>query len=201
MSDGLRIEVTMPAPVEDVWTAFRDPDDPPVARLGGRDLDDEIRTIFVDGTVVEADGRSLHVGGTASRSSRRPPDDRARPRAAPLHREELDWDAYYDDVDEGWLSFLQQLRFALPHHWGDHAAHHPPRRHATAPTTAPAALGLDVGGPAGARYAAEVAGEQLTGDGVVPLAAPARPHRRPWGPGLLWWPTRRTAAAWRRRRR
>ena len=37
----------------------------------------------------------------------------------------MDWNAWYDDIDEGWLSFLQQLRFALTHHWGEerHTVH------------------------------------------------------------------------------
>ena len=64
MTDGLRIEVTLPAPVDDVWPAFRDPD--LIRQWHGwedESLDDEIRMIFADGTTVEEDGRALHVGG------------------------------------------------------------------------------------------------------------------------------------------
>ena len=61
----------------------------------------------------------------------------------------MDWDACYDDVDEGWLPFLQQLRFAMTHHWGDDAAHRPPRRRGRRSDLGARRVGLDVAADAG----------------------------------------------------
>ena len=121
MSDGLRIEVTLPGSVEDVWPAFREPD---LLRQwhGWEDesLDDEIRMIFADGTVVEDDGRTLHVGGHRFTFDEIGAQTIVRvTRATPPSGGDMDWDAYYDDIDEGWLQFLQQLRFGMTHHWGE----------------------------------------------------------------------------------
>ena len=80
----------------------------------------------------------------------------------------MDWDAWYDDIDEGWLSFLQQLRFALTHHWGEerHTVHLGGEALASSPTAVADTLGLGDAGAlaAGERYAAVVAGEQLEGE-------------------------------------
>ena len=187
MNDGLRIEVTLPGRVEDVWPAFRDPD---LLRQwhGWEDetLDAEIRLIFADGTIVEDDGRSLHVGGHRFTFEEAGAQTIVRvTRAEPPASGEMDWDAYYDDIDEGWLSFLQQLRFAMTHHW-------PATRHTihldgttTDPTTAPAALGLALEGDPGARYSAEVAGEQLTGEVWFRSRHQLGLTVDDWGPGLL----------------
>jgi hypothetical protein len=184
---GLRTEVTLPLPVDDVWAAFRDPD---LVRQwhGWEDdgLDDEIRTIFVDGAIVEQDGRSLHVGGHRFTFDAEGSTTIVRVvRAAPVGDEDLDWDAFYDDVDEGWLTFLQQLRFAMTHHWGElrHTIHLDGTD--AAPTTARAALGLDVTAAPGEPYAAAVAGEHLTGIVWFRSTHQLGLTVDAWGPGLL----------------
>lgn len=116
-NDAPRIEVTVAAPVEQVWRALRDP--ALIRRWHGwlfDGLDEEIRTIFVDGGTEDAeryvlvvqggDRFSLHptAGGTIVRVTRAP------------RGTDPEWDAYYDDVTEGWTTFLLQLRFGLERH-------------------------------------------------------------------------------------
>jgi uncharacterized protein YndB with AHSA1/START domain len=187
MSEGLRIEVTLPGSVEDVWPAFREPD---LLRQwhGWEDpsLDDEIRMIFADGTVVEDDGRTLHVGGHRFTFEPLGAQTIVRvTRATPPSGGDMDWDAYYDDIDEGWLSFLQQLRFARTYHW--HETRHTVHLDGTTtdPTTAPAALGLGVEGDPGTPYAADVAGEHLTGAVWFRSTHQLGLTVDGWGPGLL----------------
>jgi uncharacterized protein YndB with AHSA1/START domain len=117
--DRPRIVVTVAAPVAAVWDALRSKEkirhwhgweyDGPV---GG--LDDEIDHIYF-GEVTE-DGTTLTLGKgdtfevTAVEGGSRITLTRA-PRGA-----DPDWDAYYDDVTEGWTTFLHQLRFAVEMH-------------------------------------------------------------------------------------
>ena len=97
----------------------------------------------------------------------------------------MDWDAWYDDVDEGWLTFLEQLRFAVTHQHEPCATPSTSTVTATEPTSAPAALGLDVDGDAGDRYDATVAGEHLTGEVWFRSAHQLGLTVDAWGPGLL----------------
>ena len=187
MTDGLRIEVTLPAPVDDVWPAFRDPD--LIRQWHGwedESLDDEIRMIFADGTTVEEDGRALHVGGHRFTFEPAGAQTIVRVvRAAPIDPGELDWDAFYDEVDEGWLSFVQQLRFALAHQWGEtrHTVHLDGT--ALAPSRAADALGLPTSPADGARYTADVAGETITGTVWFRSTRQVGLTVDAWGPGLL----------------
>ncbi|QCB94835.1 SRPBCC family protein [Cellulomonas shaoxiangyii] len=123
------VTVDVAAPVEDVWAHLRDPR--LVRRWFGWDydgLDDEIRQIFVDGPrehVEEADGvttRTLtwphhEVLTVTSRA-----DAPGRTQVALTRRGHdalAPYDGLYDEVDEGWIAFLQQLRFALERHPGE----------------------------------------------------------------------------------
>jgi uncharacterized protein YndB with AHSA1/START domain len=118
--EALRIEVTIGAPVDTVWRALRDPDQ--VRRWHGwhfDGLDEEIKLIYQAGAhetdqpyvlVVEPDDLfelEEVEGGTLVRIIRSKPDPNS------------EWAAYYDDVTEGWISFLNQLRFMLERHPGD----------------------------------------------------------------------------------
>ncbi|PZG38790.1 hypothetical protein C1I98_24210 [Spongiactinospora gelatinilytica] len=119
----VRIEVTIGAPPDQVWRALRDPE--LIRRWhgwhfgeAGSGLDEEIRLIYVDhvpeedpeGRVLvlqDSDRFTLHEtadGGTLVRITRAPRG--ANP----------DWDAYYDDITEGWTAFLTQLRFGVERH-------------------------------------------------------------------------------------
>ncbi len=112
------VEVTVPVPSADVWRALRDPAE--IRRWHGWDfdgLDEEIDVIYLRdveadaaaGTLATADGSRFEledgVAGTILRVTMPAPAE--------------SWDAVYDDVREGWVSFVWQLRFALEHHPGE----------------------------------------------------------------------------------
>ena len=124
--DPVVIEVTVGAPIETVWAHLRDPE--LIERWHGwlaDGLDSEIAYIYhkharesetpyvlelnrgsadawVDGgdrfELAEADGATVVRITRASRGG-----------------DEM-WDAWYDDITEGWTSFLNQLRFAVEVH-------------------------------------------------------------------------------------
>ena len=117
MSDTPRIEVTVAAPIDTVWSILRDPE--LIARWHGWECDElveEIRTIYLNGVteypdtytleLSDGDRFTLHqvAGGVLVRITRSPRDP------------ESDWAIYYDDINEGWWTFLQQLRFAAERH-------------------------------------------------------------------------------------
>lgn len=116
----LLLEVTIAAPVDDVWRAVREPEqlknwfgwdadslDEEIALIFGKpaSLDERERTItfaewegISDGfELVERDGRTVlrvvRFGGVAQ-----------------------DWDEVYDEVFEGWAAFVAQLRLLLERH-------------------------------------------------------------------------------------
>ena len=187
------IEMTMPAPAAVVWQAFRDP--AVVRQWHGwqyEGLDDEIRCIFSEGTVASEAERTLHIGGhlfsledggtrTVVRVTRAGP---VEPVSGP------DGAELPDEIEEGWLSFLQQLRFLL--------ARHPSGARRTIfrsvdtrgsdATTVAGLLGL--GGVAGLvpgeRYSATVAtGEQLAGELWFRSPRQLAVTVDAWGDGLL----------------
>ena len=108
------IEVAIGAPVATVWQWLRDRDR--IARWHGwlvEGLAEEIEYIYFEHATesdapytLDLDSGDRFVltedGGTTTvRITRVPPGNNP------------EWDAYYDDITEGWLSFLQQLRFAI----------------------------------------------------------------------------------------
>jgi hypothetical protein len=113
----VRVEVTVPASRAEVWQAFRDPE--LIRRWHGWDyegIEDEIKQIYSDGTSVIDDGRALVIGGHHFRF-----DESGTATTVRVTRAEdtggVDWSGFYLDVEEGWLTFLQQLSFALSRHW------------------------------------------------------------------------------------
>lgn len=124
MSEEHRIaEVEIAADKAIVWRALREPGQ--LRNWFGWDaptLDEEIRMIFLDAEADEAAGivqfgewqgvsdrfeLSAHGSGTLVRVVRRGPVP------------EGGWDAAYDEVIEGWTTFIAQLRFYLERHRGD----------------------------------------------------------------------------------
>jgi len=109
-----RIEVTVAAPVDAVWKALRDHDT--IRHWHGWDyegLDNEITTIYFTGVTEDADAHTLRVqGGDLFSVEEVEGGSRVRVTRAP-HGSNPEWDAYYDDITEGWITFVQQLKFAL----------------------------------------------------------------------------------------
>jgi uncharacterized protein YndB with AHSA1/START domain len=112
--DTPRIEVTIAAPVDTVWAALRDKNT--IRHWHGWDcdeLDAEIDLIYFHHMTEDAAARTLGV--QEGDSIRLEPDGdathvtltRAPKGVSP------EWDAYYDEITEGWITFMHQLRFAV----------------------------------------------------------------------------------------
>jgi hypothetical protein len=113
-TEPVRIEVTLPAPFATVWRAFRDPAE--IRRWHGWDyngLEDEIRTIFDEGTEASEEDRTLQIGGHRFTLDAQGGETIVRVVRASPASGDGDWVNYYDEIEEGWLTFLQQLRFLL----------------------------------------------------------------------------------------
>jgi hypothetical protein len=109
-----RIEVTIAAPVDDVWHALRDKET--IRHWHGWDyegLDAEIDLMYFDHMTEDPAARTLSVQeGDLVRLE--PDGDGTRVTLTRAPRGvSPEWDAYYDDITEGWTAFLQQLRFAV----------------------------------------------------------------------------------------
>lgn len=170
------IEVALPVPVETAWSYLRDPE--LIGRWFGWDydgLDAEIRAIFLECPTVDSSvsaGGAVHAlewnydAETGDRFELLPArGDACRLR---VYRWTAADGAAWDDIAEGWITFVQQLRFTL--------ARHPDAERKTLFLAAPAraattlplaqALGLEgvAAAPAGAPYEAATApGDILTG--------------------------------------
>lgn len=116
MTNNLSVVINADAP--QVWTMLREPSR--VAQWHGwqaEDLDAEIKEIYFSGDVEEApDHTSLTVhGGDTFELHPVPEGTRVSiTRGALDHNSE--WAAWDEDITQGWLTFLQQLRFALERH-------------------------------------------------------------------------------------
>jgi uncharacterized protein YndB with AHSA1/START domain len=129
------IEVTLPAPVEEVWAHLRDPR--LIPRWFGWDyegLEAEIEFIFLgpppealagmpEGAGFEVDDGAHTItwaygGADQDRFELRAEGDGCVLRVTRTISPES-WDGVYDDMGEGWISFVQQLRFALTWHRGE----------------------------------------------------------------------------------
>lgn len=112
--DTPRIEVTVAAPVDVVWNALRDREK--IRHWHGWDyegLEQEIDLIFYTEHTEDARARTLELHG-GDRFELQPDGDGTRitlTRSAPGGDPE--WDAYYDDITQGWITFLHQLKFLL----------------------------------------------------------------------------------------
>jgi hypothetical protein len=114
-----RIEVTIAAPVDVVWDALRDKDK--IRHWLGWEydgLDGEIDLIFFTETVEDASARTVRLhGGDEFRLAPHGEGTHVTLVRAP-RGDNPDWDAYYDDVTEGWITFVHQLKFAVERHPG-----------------------------------------------------------------------------------
>jgi uncharacterized protein YndB with AHSA1/START domain len=112
------LSVVINADAAQVWTMLREP--AKVAQWHGWEADDlagEINEIYFHKDVVEApDHTSLTTHGGDVFDLRPVPNGTlvSVTRAALDHNSE--WAAWDEDITQGWLTFLQQLRFALERH-------------------------------------------------------------------------------------
>jgi uncharacterized protein YndB with AHSA1/START domain len=119
MSDPVICEVVVAAPADAVWRALRDPAE--IRRWFGWDYDGieaEIQQIFVDEATADDGARTVDFGEGGAIALEEQGDRTVVrvTRAAPAGQS--GWDGIYDEVNEGWLTFVQQLRFYLERHPG-----------------------------------------------------------------------------------
>lgn len=166
--EHLIVEVEIAAPHEAVWQALREP-----ARLKqwfGWDaptLDEEISFIFIDGTTVDAAAGTLSFGEWEGNSDRMQISQRDGKTLLRMLRTGPTpaggWAAANDEVYEGWITFLQQLKFYLELHGSDAR-----RTLRFASKTGPGAIeavGLLGVGEAGSRYERTLApGDMASGE-------------------------------------
>ncbi len=118
-SDRVLVEILVAAPIDVVWRALREPAE--IRRWFGWDcagLADEVDVIFGQMQASEA-GHTLSATGMPDRYSLEASGDRTIVRlirSAPVT--DASWRGIYDDEAEGWLTFTEQLRFALERHRG-----------------------------------------------------------------------------------
>jgi uncharacterized protein YndB with AHSA1/START domain len=112
--------VTIGAPVAAVWQSLRDPE--LIKRWHGwhaDELDDEIQMIYGNPkSVDEANHVLVSHGSDRFELTEIPGGTSVRITRAPYVPDEP-WSAYYDDITEGWTSFLQQLKFMHEMHPGE----------------------------------------------------------------------------------
>ena len=122
MSDPVIVEIEIAAPVDAVWRALRERDE--IKRWFGWEydgFDEEIDFIFFQASEADDEAKTLD-GGPGGRIALEARGDRTvvrvtRPEPA----------GGYDEVNEGWLTFIQQLRFYLERHPGqDRRTEHVP---------------------------------------------------------------------------
>lgn len=118
--DQVLVDITISAPVDEVWKALRDPDQ--IANWFGwhsTTLKDEIAYIFLDHATADDAGRTLRFAeweGISHRLEVTPAREGARVRLVISGAAEIDWTGIYEDMREGWVTFFQQLRFWLDRH-------------------------------------------------------------------------------------
>jgi uncharacterized protein YndB with AHSA1/START domain len=127
VSAGTRtvVSVVTRARYEDVWRALRDPAE--IARWFGWDyegLHEEVDTFFVKQAVegVDAEHHRALTMKNGDRLALVVEGEKTRITVTRRTHEALDrhesYDGLYDAVDEGWISFVHQLRFYLEKHPG-----------------------------------------------------------------------------------
>lgn len=117
-AERVLVDMVIEADPATVWSALREPAQ--IQRLFGWDyggLPAEIAEIF--GAGVEADDVDRSLTWPEGDTIRLEPDGATtRLRLRRSAHEGASFDGVYDSIDEGWITFTQQLRFALQHHPG-----------------------------------------------------------------------------------
>src|SRR5688572_974168 len=113
--DRVVVEILVAAPIETVWKALREPVE--IARWFGWNypkLIEDIGWMFVDGVKADEATRTLWAEGRMDSFKLEAVGEQTIVRvirSAPVTG--ADWRGIYEDSTEGWITFLQQLRFAM----------------------------------------------------------------------------------------
>lgn len=173
-----RIEVTVAAPIDTVWAALRDKKT--IRHWHGWDadgLDDEIDLIYFNHMAEDAEARTLGVQeGDLIRLTPDGDGTRVTLTRAPKGGNP-EWDAYYEDITEGWTTFMQQLRFAVERQPGA------PRR--TVFLNSPNKTGRSLAGDLGLPDTTELVGEDVKTDVWYRAENQLGVTVDAWGGGLL----------------
>lgn len=115
------VEATIEAPVEAVWRALREREQ--LRNWFGWDaetLADEIDFIFFDNAQADEAAHVLQFGEWegVSDAFELSDDDGETTVAVVRHGPPVNWAGAYQDVPEGWVTFVQQLRLLLDRHPG-----------------------------------------------------------------------------------
>ena len=191
MVNGPVASVVLPVSLRDAWPYFREPDlivEWHGWEYDGGGLDKEVKQIYLDEARVGEDHRRIHVGTHFFDFEEEAGATRVDVHRAPSSEDD-NWREYLPDIDEGWLSFLQQLRFRLERHQADSRrtifVSGTPRD----PTISPiemVGLGQVVLQEIGAVYGATVGpGDALTGNLWFVSANQIGGSVDAWGDGLL----------------
>jgi hypothetical protein len=126
----LLLEVTLAVPVEEAWKALKDPalirewfgyygaDYSTWGMDELKTLDDEIKVVFEDEAVYDDEFHRITWEG-GDEFVLIPQGDVCGLEVfmvRPAPQSEMDWKKVYDPICEGWISFVQQLRFFLNRH-------------------------------------------------------------------------------------
>lgn len=117
------VDITIAAPIDDVWAALRDP--ALIQTWFGWEapsLDEEIKFIFLDHATPDPDRHVVQFGeweGTSDAIELERVGEGTRLRVVRAGGAPIDWDGVYADILEGWINFFQQLRLALELHPGE----------------------------------------------------------------------------------
>jgi hypothetical protein len=181
---GFEYEVEIDATPEAVWSALRDRAQ--LRRWHGwhaESLDEEIELIYHTRAVEEGHVLTLGSGDTFTVIGK---DGRTLVRMVRAPRgSNPEWDAYYEDINEGWTTFLQQLRFSLERHPGEDRLTVFLNRDGSAEKVGEVFALVDGLAPGAPYDVTTAAGEQLTGEVWF-----RSPHQvgltvAGWGDGLL----------------
>lgn len=116
------VEVTIAAPVDEVWRAVREPDQ--LMNWFGWDADslaEEVDFIFTKAVACDEREHTLRFAeweGISDGFELVERDGHTVLRVVRFGGADIDWESTYEDVNEGWMTFVQQLRLLVERHRG-----------------------------------------------------------------------------------